>query len=212
MASKQADWGIRVTSERRTDRQVIEIISAIMITLAAPALLAGCGGSTKVAKTPGAGPGSATGLTSLPTERLTPTAAPVGRIGSALAVSTDDEQLKVQLVQIIDPGTATPRLALAAGTRVVALKLVIADAGTLAVTDDADADTLVKGSNHQSYSALEFADAVGCTNFDAGSFTLVPGSNTTGCVLFEIPTGVRVSQVQFTAFGHKATKAYWLVP
>lgn len=52
------------------------------------------------------------------------------------------------------------------------------------------------GSDGQTYQP-DFSDIAGCTNFNAGSYTVPPGRNSIGCVVFQVPNGVHVASVQW---------------
>jgi hypothetical protein len=66
------------------------------------------------------------------------------------------------------------------------------------VSGDANNTATVVGSDGQTYQP-DFNDVVGCTNFNSGTFTLTAGRTSIGCVVFQIPSSVKVSQVQWSA-------------
>lgn len=105
--------------------------------------------------------------------------------------------MAVTLNQIVDPATGATSFAPDAGDRFVALRLVLQNPGSTTVSDDANADTALQGSNGQIYQP-DFSDVAGCTNFDAGDFSLAPGGSAVGCVVFQLPvTGVAATTVSF---------------
>lgn len=108
----------------------------------------------------------------------------------------------VELSQLIDPASgATPTFTTpSTGDRFVAAVFVVTDTGTAPVTDDADADASVVGTNHQDYS-IGYGTVSGCTNFNYGQFQLSPGGSETGCVVFTVPVGVNVTEVQWSTTG-----------
>jgi hypothetical protein len=55
----------------------------------------------------------------------------------------------------------------------------------------------VQGSDGQVYTA-SFDEVSECTNFNHGNYTLLNGSSVRGCVVFQLPNGVKVSSAQFT--------------
>lgn len=142
------------------------------------------------------------------------TAAPsIAHVGSAIAL-TDQKGNKanVTLAQVINPAQGADQFTTPDnGKRFVGLKFVIAaTSGT--VSDDADSDATIIGSDNQTYQA-DFSDIAGCTNFDSGTFTVAAGGSSTGCVVYQLPTGVNVSKVRFDiAGGFGDTVAEWLVP
>lgn len=108
----------------------------------------------------------------------------------------------IQLVQIEDPASpATPTFTTpGTGDRFVATEFTITDKGAKPLSDDANSDTTLVGSNDQSYRP-GFASIAGCTNFNSGEFTLQPGQSATGCVSFTVPTGVSVTKVEWSPSG-----------
>ena len=137
----------------------------------------------------------------------------LAHVGSAIAVSDDKgNKGNVTLTQVMDPAQGANEFATPDnGKRFVGVKLVIAGtSGTL--SDDANSDASVIGSDNQTYN-FDLNDIAGCTNFDNGEFTVATGSTSTGCVVFQLPTGVSVSKVRFDingGFGNNI--AEWLVP
>ena len=106
--------------------------------------------------------------------------------------------LSVTVTQVIDPVTAGAGSGLAdAGFRFVAVELTLADPGGGEVEGDANFSTTVVGTDGQTYSA-DFGTASECTNFVFGLFTLLGNTNSTGCVLFQLPSAVSVQSVDFT--------------
>lgn len=170
-----------------------------------------CGSSSSISNTPtsNAPAAQSSGATAPPA-----TSAPqLAHVGSAIAV-TDDQHNKanVTLAQVVDPAQGADSYTTPDnGKRFVAAKFVIAaTSGT--VHDDANNDATIIGSDNQTYSA-DFSNIAGCTNFDSGNFTVAAGSSSTGCVVFQIPTGVTVSKVRFNVVsGFADATAEWLVP
>jgi hypothetical protein len=83
------------------------------------------------------------------------------------------------------------------GQRFIAVELGITNTSPNTVSSDADVDTTVIGTNGQTYTSALGDERAGCTDFDYGSFTLVPGGKETGCVVYELPEGVKAATVQF---------------
>ena len=136
----------------------------------------------------------------------------VAHVGSTLTVSGDNQTADMTLAQVIDPAQGADQYTTSdAGKRFVGVNFVIAaTAGTL--SGDANNDANVTGSDNQTYNA-DFSNIVGCTNFSSGSYTIAQGSTSTGCVIYQIPTGVKVSKVQFSlSGGFGGTAGEWLVP
>jgi hypothetical protein len=108
------------------------------------------------------------------------------------------DSLSVTVTQVIDPATAGAGSGLAdAGFRFVAVELTLADPGGGEIEGDANFSTTVLGTDGQTYSA-DFGTASQCTNFVFGLFTLLGNTNSTGCVLFQLPAAVSVQSVDFS--------------
>ena len=86
-------------------------------------------------------------------------------------------------------------------TRASAIKLDLTDIGPGTISDDANNDTAVIGSDGQDYTAA-FDSISGCTNFNHGEYTLSNGASQVGCVTFQLPNDVHVKAVQFSIGGH----------
>ena len=154
-------------------------------------------------------PTTSTASTSAPTAT-----APVAHVGSVVKVSDGTQAASVTLVKVIDPATGADQYTTPnTGDRFVGVEISINSTnGT--VTGDANSDLLVIGSDNQTYTA-DFDSIAGCTNFNNGEFTVTPGDTNTGCVTYQIPTGVTVSKVQFIPGGGMlpgVTAGQWLVP
>jgi hypothetical protein len=65
------------------------------------------------------------------------------------------------------------------------------------VSDDADLDMTIVASNDQTYTA-SFNTVTECTNFNHGDFQLEPGASVVGCVVFELPSNLRATDVKWT--------------
>jgi hypothetical protein len=139
------------------------------------------------------------GLSQVIIAPITTTTTPAS-IGTAATVHdfTDDE-LSVTVSQVIDPATAAAGSGLPdAGTRFVAVELSLADETGGSISGDANYSTTVVGSDGKSYTA-DIGSVQGCTNFTLGTFQLAGvGTNQTGCVVFELPTGVYAATVDFS--------------
>jgi len=106
--------------------------------------------------------------------------------------------LAVDAYLAADPATPANRFDKpSAGDRFVAIGLHLTDLGPGTISDDADGDTSLVGTNGQVYTP-SFDGVQGCTNFDYGIFTLFDGESESGCVVFELPDSVGISRVAFT--------------
>lgn len=153
-----------------------------------------------------------TSVKSSPTTSSQPTPT-TPHVGATLIVKDmKDNPYSVQLTQVQDPATPTDSFnAASAGKRLVAAYFTLTNKSTATIQDDADLNATVVGSDNQSYQA-NFDTVNGCTNFDSGQYTLTPGSTSSGCVVFSIPTSVKVAKVQFDPTSFSGSIAQWLVP
>jgi hypothetical protein len=110
--------------------------------------------------------------------------------------------MSVTLTAVIDPARATPYESVTNGSRLVAVKFTITGvSGTF--SSDANIDASVIGNDAQTYS-VSFNGVQGCTNFNGGSYSVTPGHTSIGCVVFEVPNSVKLSQVTWGgSFGGK---------
>jgi hypothetical protein len=138
-----------------------------------------------------------------------------GGAGAALTLSDGSGgKATVTLIKIIDPAHGTnPYATPAAGRRFVASKFEIASTGS---SPWAAADSVIEvsmvGSNRKTYTATgssistnsETVDVVGCKSFTNQFAALPAGRSETGCVVVEVPTGVKVTKVVYQTPGGTA--------
>lgn len=112
------------------------------------------------------------------------------------------------LQQVIDPAQSNNQYEQPdPGDRFVAIKVLIDDTGQASLNNDANTTFTLLGSDDQEYSA-SFEGVSGCTNFNEGLYTLAPGASVVGCVMYEVPAAVTITQVQFLDPVAK-TRATW---
>ena len=133
-------------------------------------------------------------------------------VGSTVNIG-GSKGLAVKLNQVIDPAQGADQYTTPnAGDRFVAIDLTITNNGSASFSDDANDDVTLIGTDNQSYTA-DFDNVSECTNFSNGQFTLTPGESSTGCVVFQVPTGVNTAKVQFQPnAGFSGSTGQWLVP
>jgi hypothetical protein len=126
-------------------------------------------------------------------------ATPVYSIGATQLVHDSNKNaLAVTITQPTDPATGTDQFNQPnAGYRFVAVGMNLTNQGTGTISDDANLDVHVIGTDDQAYPA-DFDSVAECTNFSYGQFTLLPGGTESGCVVFQLPLGVNVKLVQFS--------------
>jgi ABC-type Fe3+-hydroxamate transport system substrate-binding protein len=169
----------------------------------AVALVATACGSVSEVNQPAASSSQAAATSSSATAKVT------AHVGATLTLT--DEQ--VTLTKVIDPATGADQYTVPdTGKRFVATVFTIKNTASQAGQGDANSNTSVIGSDNQGYSP-DFSNVSECTNFNDGSFELGPGESVSGCVVFQLPTGVTVAKVQWSpSSGFSGDFAEWLVP
>ena len=78
---------------------------------------------------------------------------------------------------------------------------------------DSDSNAALVGSDGQTY-LPDIIPIVGYTDFAVGEIHAAPGESTTGDVAFQVPTGVKVSKVQWSTFSSLGVEStiQWNVP
>ena len=74
--------------------------------------------------------------------------------------------------------------------------------------EDANNDAVLVGGNGQNYSA-DFDDIAGYANFESGTIHVAQGDTVTGAVTFQVPVGVTVSKVQWSALSGFGAMVEW---
>lgn len=162
---------------------------SVLALLSAGAAVACSGPADSVGQPAAAAASSEAGSTSA-------TAKPTGHLGDTLTMTrADGSTIAVTLEQVINPATVTPGPG-AAGVTYLAMKLKIADPGTVAIDGDVNINVSVLGSDGQQHTP-DLKDVSECTNFDSGLFRLDPGESATGCVVFALPLGVHPTKVKY---------------
>lgn len=134
-----------------------------------------------------------------------------GPIGATLNVhDSSGNALAVTVTQVVDPATGVDQFNQPnPGDRFVAVEMTLSNQSAATISDDANGDTTVIGTDSQVYTA-DFDNVSECTNFGYGEFTLLAGSpSELGCVVFQLPNGVNVKQVQFSFDSAFLDTAQW---
>ncbi len=179
------------------------MVGKVVVTLGAVLMLASCG---DVITSPSSS--SATGAGNAPTSTPNSLKGPVGT--PFVDTDSSNDQLTVTLTAVEDPAKGADQYTEPdAGSRFVAAKFTLTGkTGTF--TDDANTDATLIGSDNQTYSP-DYSDVAGCTNFDAGSYTVTPGETSVGCVVFQVPDAVKVAEIHWNAIFSSGAPAVWTV-
>jgi hypothetical protein len=127
-----------------------------------------------------------------------PTTVPATQLGGSLDLSdSSGATIRVLLSQLVNPAQSADQFTTPdVGSHFVAAVMTITNTSGSAITDFyPDGDTTVIGSDNQSYTST-FDTVSECADFNDGS-GLAPGESTTGCVAFQIPNNVGVSEVKY---------------
>lgn len=134
-----------------------------------------------------------------------------GPVGTTYTV-TDPAggKISVTLTRMIDPAQGADQYTTPDnGNRFVGAVFTITGiSGTF--SDDANNNASLIGSNSQTYSA-DFDAIAGYTNFDTGTIHMTQGDTVTGSVTFQVPEGVTVSKVQWSALSGFGSTVEWNV-
>jgi hypothetical protein len=137
---------------------------------------------------------------------------PPGRIGSSFNVEDGSGHVyQVTLAKVIDPATGENQFTVPDdGKRFVGLIFKVKALTGSPQSEDANNNAMVIGGNGQTYSA-DFDGIAGYTNFDDGAIRVAQGETVTGAVTFQIPNGVTVSNVTWTALSGFGSTVEWIV-
>jgi hypothetical protein len=137
--------------------------------------------------------------------------APPGKVGSQFDLrDASGDTYRVTLVKVIDPARSADQFSSpASGKRFVGLVFKIKALTGSPKNEDADTDAVLVGDG-QNYSA-DFEGIVGYTNFDTGTIHVAQGDTVTGSVTFQVPDGVTVSKVRWSALSGFGSTVEWNV-
>lgn len=138
--------------------------------------------------------------------------AAVARVGSYFDVKdSSGDTYRVTLVKIIDPAQGADQFTTPdSGKRFVGAVFTIKALSGSPQNEDANNDAAVVGRNGQTYTA-DLGDIAEYTNFSNGSINVAQGGTSTGAVVFQMPNGVKVREVQWTAAGGFGSTVQWQV-
>jgi len=188
--------------------------TALPVTAVAAVLtLAGCQSTTTVNTTPantGAAQAAATTGKAAP---ATPAPAPKkAGVGSTIVLKgeKDGDVLEVTLVKVVDPAKSTNEyITPDAGKRYVAVQLRIVNKGSAVYSDDPQMETKAKDALGESFD-IDFADTTAGVSMDSG-LNLAPGDTALGFLTFQVPTGQKITQVQYSSGLFGGSVAQWMV-
>jgi hypothetical protein len=152
-------------------------------------------------------------VTTFPSGNIDPATArpePPGTVGSQFDLQDGSgDTYRVTLVKVIDPAQGADQFSSPdSGKRFVGLVFKVKALTGSPQNEDANTDAVLVGGNGQNYSA-DFEDIAGYTNFDSGVIHVAQGDTVTGSVTFQVPVGVTVSKVQWSALSGFGSMVEW---
>jgi len=152
-------------------------------------------------------------VTTFPSGNADPATArpePPGTVGSQFDLQDGSgDTYRVTLVKVIDPARGAGQFSSPdSGKRFVGLVFKVKALTGSPQNEDANTDAVLVGGNGQDYSA-DFEDIAGYTNFDSGVIHVAQGDTVTGSVTFQVPVGVTVSKVQWSALSGFGSMVEW---
>ncbi|HXL95117.1 MAG TPA: hypothetical protein VN969_39825 [Streptosporangiaceae bacterium] len=183
--------------------KILTITAAVMLGIA------GCGSIVKTSTPTHAAAATTASSTAAPSPANNLT----GPVGTSYAVTDQsDDQISVALTRVIDPAQGADQFdTVQGGDRFVGAVFTIKGInGTF--SDDANNDATLIGSNGQTYTA-DFDSIAGYTNFNDGEYSVSTGEISAGAVTFQVPVGVTVSKIEWSANGGLGgAPGEWLIP
>jgi hypothetical protein len=136
-----------------------------------------------------------------------------GGIGSYFDMQDlSGDTYQVTLDKIVDPGKPSGLFSNPGpGTRLVGVVFTVQALKGSPQDEDADLDATVVGSNGHTYSGGIDTDIVGYSNFDGGQVNVAQGDSVTGVVVFSVPNGIKVTQVQWSETAGLGSPDVWSV-
>lgn len=121
------------------------------------------------------------------------------RIGSVIMLTGNDpgEKMAVTVTRIISHARPASEFdALGSGKRLYAVQFRLHDIGSAAYSDSPSNGAAVVDSSGQSYQSA-LGDVAGCESFP-GAENIAAGDSGLGCIVFQVPAGAKITNVQFT--------------
>lgn len=123
--------------------------------------------------------------------------------GSAITLggTLDGEQVTVTAVRVINSATSSdPDFPPLPGERYYAVQFRLDDTGSMTYSPEANFEATVIDSAGKSYTPDLLETVSGCPAFP-DTDNISPGSSSTGCVVFDLPTAVVVKKIQYVPDG-----------
>jgi hypothetical protein len=184
------------------------------VTATAALTLAGCQSTATTVNTTPAGTSAAPAAhASVKGAPATSAAPKKAGVGSAIDLrdKLSGDALQVTLVKIVDPAKSTNQfLTPDAGTRYVAVQFRIVNKGKTVYSDDPQLEAKAKDALGESFDPELAAITSAGVALDPG-LKLAPGDTALGFLVFQVPTGKKITQVQYSASLFGGTVAQWTI-
>lgn len=188
--------------KRHLVRNILAGVGAVVVAIIAITALASHGNG--VSTTP-SGNSSTAGSASSPASK--PEAAGVGSYFDVQDGSSDT--YRVTLVKVIDPAQGADQFNTPDnGDRFVGAVFTIKALSGSPQNEDANDDAAVVGSNGQTNTS-DIDNIAGYTNFSNGHINVAQGDTTTGAVVFQVPDGIKMTEVQWSASAGFGSTVQW---
>ena len=137
---------------------------------------------------------------------------PPGVLGATFTLDAGaGSSYRVTLVKVIDPAEGADQFDTpASGKRFVGLVFRIRALSGSLQGEDANNSAVLVGANGQDYPAV-LNRIAGYANFHDGAVQVAPGDTVTGAVAVQVPSGVTVSTIQWTALSGFGPMVEWTV-
>jgi hypothetical protein len=135
--------------------------------------------------------------------------AATARIGSSFDVQDGSgDTYRVTLVKVVDPAQGGPYTSPDSGTRFVGAVFRITAVSGSPKGDDALNDAALVGSNGRTYTC-DLNDIAGYGDFNDGVLQVAQGGTTTGAVSFQVPDGVKVTDIRWSSANGFGATVQW---
>jgi hypothetical protein len=200
-------YGPQQPPPRRKRHVVRNILTGIGAVVVAGIVIGALSSHSGSVSTTASGSSSTEGAASSPA--ATAKAAPA-KVGSYFDLQDENsDTYRVTLVKVIDPAQGTDEFNVPdSGKRFVGVVFTVKALSGSPQDEDADDDAAVVGSNGQTYNT-DLSDITGYTNFSNGQIKVAQGDTTTGAVVFQVPDGIKVTEVQWSASAGFGSTVQW---
>lgn len=117
------------------------------------------------------------------------------KIGDPITLDGYDVTMKVTPVKVLDPAPAGAYDTPGKGKRFVGVDMILQNTGDKPYNDSPSNGAVVVDTNARQWNSTILTGGI-CGEFN--SVTIAPGSKRRGCIPFEVPKNVKLSEFEFT--------------